>query len=101
MIPIRNKKDYQILLKTWGMPFAIVIFCGGIVNADMPWEFFLTDDGYKMALGSGLGALFVGYYPIKLIVFFINRFKKGKWEWPIGYRYFIIPILICLLMVFF
>ena len=36
-------------------------------------------------IGFEYGALLIAYYPIKLIVLFVNRYKKNKWEWPIGF----------------
>ena len=43
----------------------------------------------------GFGQFLIGYYPIKLIMLLANRFiYKNKWEWPIGYRYYIIPLIL-------
>jgi len=66
----------------------------------MSFEWHMTSHGFQMNIGAGLGILFVSYYPIKLVVFLVNRFKKGKWEWPIGYQYSYLPILILLIMFF-
>jgi hypothetical protein len=51
-------------------------------------------DSILIVLGSGLGQFAVIYYPQKLIMFLINGLMNKKWEWPIGYVYFIFPTIL-------
>ena len=102
MLNLGNKKptkeDYYKIYNLYVIPGFMIIIAGGIGYGSTD----LTDgDNFDRWFGFGLGPLFVGYYPIKLIAFLVNRFRNNKWEWPIGYKYFILPALIILLLLFF
>ena len=99
MLNIGNKKltkeDYYKVYNLYVIPGLIIGIAGGIGYGTAD----LTDgDNFIEAIGFGLFPLFVGYYPIKLIVFLVNRFRNNKWEWPIGYKYFVLPALIILVI---
>ncbi len=49
-------------------------------------------------ISSGFSGLILTYYPPKLIMLFVNKYKKKKWQWPIGYLYFIFPSLLLLIL---
>ena len=44
-------------------------------------------------MGSGMGYMVGFYYPFKIIVLLINRFRKNVWEWPHSLYYWILPVL--------
>jgi len=95
-----SKEFYYKLYNLFVIPGLIIAITGGIGNA----ELIGGDDFYRVfqgVVGYGLGTLFIGYYPVKLIMLFVNRYKNNKWEWPIGYSYFILPILISFITFFF
>ena len=53
------------------------------------------------AMASGFSGLVLAYYPPKLIMLLVNRYRKKKWDWPIGYSYFVFPLLLLLILTYF
>lgn len=51
-------------------------------------------------LPKGFVYLLMAYYPFKIFSFILNRFTKGKWEWPYSLEYLILPVILFFLMVY-
>ena len=69
-------------------PFVLTMIFGITANPNVGFE------NIELIVGYGFGQFLIGYYPVKLIMLFANRFKHNKWEWPIGYKYYIIPLIL-------
>lgn len=54
----------------------------------------------EITIGFGFGQFLFFYYPPKLIMFFANRLMKKKWSWPIGYSYFILPLIVAIWLMY-
>jgi len=96
-----SKEFYYKLYNLFFIPLSLVLI-GGATQLGVKFYPFNdisldTFGDISQFIGFGYGALLIGYYPIKLIVLFVNRYKKNKWEWPIGYSYFILPLIIIML----
>ena len=90
-------KNYQ-LYNLFLIPL-ILILIFGVLSSPIPFTFEF--EYFAKILGLGIGPLLIGYYPIKLIMLFVNKYRKNRWEWPIGYSYFILPLIILCLTTFF
>ena len=53
------------------------------------------------AMASGFSVLILAHYPPKFIMLLVNRYRKKKWDWPIGYSYFVFPLLLLLILTYF
>ena len=80
-----KQKDKHNIVNMIIVPLAFALLYGILVNP-------LYDDLLILLL-SGWNFLVLFYYPPKLFFLLLNRFTKGKWEWPYSYSYLIFPIL--------
>ena len=82
----KSKKKYYEIFNLVLLPLA---FCFIFSS-----ETITNLESIPLVLTNGLGAFGLLYYPQKLIMFLINGLMKKKWNWPIGYAYFIFPTII-------
>jgi hypothetical protein len=79
------------------IPFFFSLSIGCVKHAALP----NSTENFAMLLGYGYSYYLIGGIPLKIIVFIINKVKNNSWNWPIGFKYFIIPIILFLFIEFF
>ena len=84
------KKIETILL----IPFLLVSTLACIKYT--PETMFRSAENFQLGYGYAYFFYSIGAIPIKIIVCLVNRFKNKAWVWPIGFKYFIIPVLLFL-----
>ena len=84
------KKIETLLL----IPFIVVSTLACIKYT--PGTMFESAESFQLGYGYAYVFYFIGAIPIKTIVCLVNRYNNKTWVWPIGFRYFIIPILLFL-----